>query len=101
MTKFDIVKALEDAGYTVSHEGTEYSECYIMSKEYSREIEACWYGKQIYTVKVEVMYHVMFNTVMVKYYDGGREPFKTKTHLADKRCFNAIKETLKCKDFEL
>ena len=50
---------------------------------------------------VEVVFNQEHTALSAYYWDGGRRPFKEKTHLNEKRAFNAIAQTIANKGFQI
>ena len=90
--KFDLYEALKNDGFEfekVDAFGGEY-----LTKKFEREVEVVWYGKMLSTLEVVVRFSSDHNTITVNYFKGTARPFKTKTHLNDKRAYNAINATI-------
>lgn len=99
MKNFDLYTELMNNGFEVSKNryGLE-----VLTKEYEQEI-----GNPLQGVWTQVMWvDVQFSpdhTVCTAYYCEGRHSnaFKVKTHMNDKRAFNAIRQTVANNGFEL
>lgn len=92
MKKFDLYEELLANGFVaVKNVGSEY---YHLEKHYEKEVEVCWYGKQEVHFDVEIYFNADHSCVRAYYYNQSRTPFKVKSHLNDKRAFNAIKATV-------
>ena len=98
MAKFDTFEALKANGFN-EEKGAFGS--IILRKEYSKEVEVAWQGTWTSRLTVELQFNPEKSVIGAAYYDGGRSPFKTKTHLNDKRAYNAIKQTVENKGFAL
>lgn len=92
MKKFDLYEELLTNGFAAVKD--EYSEKYHLTKAYEKEVELCWYGKQKVHFDVEVYFNADHSCVRAYYYNQSCTPFKIKSHLNDKRAFNAIKATV-------
>ena len=96
--KFDLFEELKANGfYEVNDEwGT------VLRKDYEKEIDVLWYGKMKSYFIVRARFNDDHSVVQVAYYDNSvpARAFKNKTHLNEKRAFNAIKQTVKNHDFE-
>ena len=100
MAKFNLIEALEANGFQRNPFGEEDMGL-VLVKDYSKEVEVAWFGMQKSTISVEVYFNPEMTVCKAFYYQqGSRRAFKEKTHLADKRAFNAIKNTVEYKGFE-
>ena len=98
--KFDLYQELANNGFDVDPYN-DGDDSYLV-KCFEKEVEVCWYGKQKSTLEIGVQFNPERTTCRVYYYkDGFKRAFKVKDHMADKRAFNAIKETAKNNGFEL
>ena len=80
--KYDLYQVLTEAGY--SKQDSNYGD--IISKRY----------QGLYSpIKVEAIFSQDHSVVTFKYYNGGKREFKNKTHLNEKRAYNALRDTLK------
>ena len=52
-------------------------------------------------MSIEIWFDFEYRALTVYYYDGGHRPFKEKTHLCDKRAYNAIMQTIANKGFKM
>ncbi len=98
MKKFNLIEVLKAHGF--EHTDSVYG-CHVFTLELTRQTEVAWYGVQEFRLKVSVLFNPDMTSCQVSYYDGGKKPFKVKTHLADKRCWNAIQATVEGKGFEM
>ena len=101
MAKFDLYNALQENGFQV--EDPENINC-LVRKDFESEVEVLWYGKTKTTMAVEVWFNEDRTVCRAYYYLDQPErrfsPFKVKTHLTDKKAFNAIKQTIENKSYE-
>lgn len=98
MKKFDLVETLKAHGF--EHTNSVYG-CHVFTLELTRQTEVAFYGVSEFRLKVSVLFNPSMTSCQVSYYDGGKNPFKVKTHMADKHCWNAILTTVKNKRFEM
>ena len=96
--KFDLYEALKQAGFEEAK--TQFGND-MLKKSFRKMTEVAWYGQQETKLDVEVWFSLDHGAVTVYYYDGWHRPFKEKTHLNDKRAFNAIAQTIANKDFQI
>lgn len=96
--KFDFIETLKAHGFSST---TSMTGCPLFTLDLSKEVEVAWYGVKEFTIRVQVVFNPEMTCCMVNYYDGFLRPFKTKVHMSDKRAWNAIRETLKNKGFEI
>lgn len=97
--EFNLYEELKAIGFEESKDQFGF-DCLI--KKYERETEVLWHGKQIVRFEISARFNPDHSVVTVFYYNGGHHtPFKTKTHLNEKRALNAIRETAKNNSFEL
>lgn len=97
MKKFDLYQELLNAGFKAQENPNQ------LVKEYHKEVEVCWYGKQDSVIVAEVWFNEERTTCKAYYYyDCIRRSrqFKEKVHLNEKRAFNAIRATVENKGFE-
>ena len=75
----------------------------VLRKDYEKEIEVAWYGKQKSNFLVRVRFNASHSVAQVAYYHNTVpvRPFKEKTHLNEKRALNAIRQTVENNGFEL
>lgn len=95
--KFDLYQELVNEGFEVQ----ENDHCLV--KEFHMECEICWYGKQDTAIVAEIWFNEEHTVCKAYYYYDyicRSRQFKEKTHLAEKRAFNAIKATIENKGFE-
>lgn len=102
--KFDLVEALRSRGFTdLPIEGTVHSACkggLILRREWSREVEVVWYGKQTITYAVQVFVNVAAEVCEVTYVKDGIT-YKVRWYdTTSKRTYNAIVETARCAGWE-
>ena len=100
MAKFDLFKTLTEKGFTETADN--YGRI-ILTKSYEKEVEVVWYGKQTSRLYVDVYFNSDKTVAQVAYMHRFAEatPFKTKTHLNDKRAYNAIAQTIENNGFEI
>jgi hypothetical protein len=94
--KFDLFKALRENGFV-------FVDNTCLTKEYSKTVETVWNGKQEIKIFVEVFFDEEHETCKAYFYQDVicmNGLFKSKTYKANKRTFNAIKETIEWKGFE-
>ena len=95
--RFDLYQELVNAGFEVGINSQQ------LVREFHMECEVCWYGRQDSVIVAEVWFNEE-HTVCKAYYYYDRiarnRQFKEKTHLAEKRAFNAIKATIENKGFQ-
>lgn len=95
--RFDLYQELVNAGFVVGENPHQ------LVREYHREVEVCWYGKQDSVIVAEVWFNEDHSTCKAYYYYDSicrSCQFKEKVHLSEKRAFNAIKATVENKGFE-
>lgn len=98
--KFNLYEALQNNGFTVDPYN-DGDNGYMVRDDFENEVEVAWYGKQKSTLEIGVQFNESRTVCTVYYYkDGFKRAFKVKTHLTDKRAFNAIRETVKNNGFE-
>lgn len=74
----------------------------ILTRDFEKEVEVVWYGKQTSRYKVQVRFSADMRTVQASYYKGSfGAPDKTKTHLNDRRALNAIRQTIENAGFAI
>lgn len=97
--KFDLYEALMEKGFYEVHD--EWGD--VLRKDYQKEVEVVWYGKQTSYFIVRVRFSEDHSVAQVSYYNNSvpARAFKNKTHLNEKRAFNAIKATVENNGFEL
>lgn len=88
---FNLAEELKKAGYTESINTWGSKE---LTKKYSDVVDVLWYGKQERQMTVTVVFNNDETSCRANYYDGGKSPFKVKTHLNEKRALNAIRQTV-------
>lgn len=98
MKNFDLYSELEKLGFESGKDSFGFD---CLSKKYERETEVLWYGKHTFRFQISARFNSDHSVVTVFYYDGNNTPFKTKTHMNEKRALNAIRETAKNNMFEL
>lgn len=94
--KFDLFKALRENGFT-------FVDNTSLTKEYSKTVEIVWNGKQETKIFVGVFFDEEHESCRAYFYQdviSQNGLFKTKTYKANKRAFNAIKETIEWKGFK-
>lgn len=81
--KYDLYAVLEQAGYTKQ----EHILFDILEKKYQGLYN---------TIKVRAYFSQDHRTVTFHYFNGGcKRAFKVKTHLNEKRAYNALRDTIK------
>lgn len=98
MKKFNLIETLKAHGFEHTNSLFGY---HVFTLELTRQAEVAWYGMQEFRLKVRVLFDPDMASCQVSYYDSGKNPFKVKTHMADKRCWNAIRTTVENKNFEM
>ena len=98
--RFDVYEELKQKGFEETKGSFGQT---ILFKTYSKEVEVLWYGKQDYSIRVDVWFNPDHSVVKAFYYDDARgvRPYKEKTHLNEKRAYNAICQTVANKGFEI
>ena len=96
--KFDLYEALKAEGFYEIHD--EWGD--VLRKDYEDECEVLWYGIQKRNFIVRVRFSEDHGTVQVRYYHDpiSARAFKVKTHLNEKRAYNAIKATVENNSFK-
>lgn len=97
MKKFDVYEALKNEGFaeTVNEFG-----CTELTRKFEKEIEVAWHGTMTKVFEIVVEFNPDRSVLRAYYYSGGScDPFKAKTHLNEKRAYNAIHMTAKYNDF--
>lgn len=95
---FDLYNELMNNGFEVSKNryGLE-----VLTKQYEREAGNTLQGTWTKVVWVDVQFNAEHTTCTAYYHEGNHfNAFKAKTHLSDKRAFNAIKQTVENCGFE-
>lgn len=96
--KFDLYQELLNKGF----ENQESMFGFTLTKSYEKEVEVAWHGKMKTTYKVQVVFNEEKTVATVSYYkNNAPKATKVKTHLNEKRAFNAIKETVKNAGYEM
>lgn len=93
--KFNAVEALiNQHGYTLKdvRVGSEIVHEYL-TKTYEKTEDVVWHGPTRFEMTVEVLLSRDRETLRVNYFAGSTH-LKKKTHLNDKRAYNAIRDTL-------
>ena len=98
MKRFDLYEELIAKGFVKVDDPFNRNR---FAKHYEKEVEVCWYGKHVATFDVEVVFNSEHTVVKVFYYNQSKTPFKIKTHMCDKRAYNAICQTLSNNGYEL
>ena len=98
MKKFNLIETLNAYGFSSA---TSITGCPLFTLDLSQQIEVAFYGVQEQTLRIQVVFNSEKTTCTVNYYNGSLKPFKSKVHLADKRAWNAICETIRNKGFEM
>lgn len=96
--KFDLYQELTNKGFVEQENafGT------MLTKTYEKEVDVAWYGKMKTTYRVEVLFNADQTVANVCYFkEIAPHPVKVKSHLNEKRAFNAISETIKNAGFEM
>ena len=99
MKNFDLYTELMNHGFELckNRYGLE-----VLSKKYEREAGNPLQGTWTYVMWVDVQFNPMHTTCTAYYHEGNHlNAFKAHTHLSDKRAFNAIRQTVANKGFEL
>lgn len=73
----------------------------ILQREWSKEIEVAWYGKQTVTFTVRVFINRKSGICHVAFSKGSREIKSRWYDTIGKRTYNAIAETVKNAGFEM
>ena len=73
----------------------------ILQREWSKEIEVAWYGKQTATFTVRVFINRKSGICHVAFSKDGREIKSRWYDIIGKRTYNAIAETVKNAGFEM
>lgn len=96
MKKFNMKEELLKAGFEagINEYGFE-----VFRRNDVKLVETAWYGTMKSLMSIEVGFNSSETDVTVRYFDGGKRPFKVKSHQAGKRAWNAIAETMKCRGF--
>lgn len=91
MKKFDLYEELVARGFVKTEDpfGRER-----LTKRYEKEVEVRWYGKHLSTFGVDVVFNADHTVAKVFYYNQSKTAYKIKTHMSDKKAFNAICATL-------
>ena len=98
MKKFDLYTELQALGFKAVKDQFG-RDC--LTNGWMKNIEVAFYGPWVSRLNIDVVFNTDHSVATVSYYDGGRRPFKTKTHLNEKRALNAIKATAENKGFEI
>lgn len=96
--KFDLYEALKQAGFEEVKTQFGYD---CLKRSFKKVVEVLWYGQQETKLDVEVVFNQEHTALSAYYYDGGYRPFKEKTHLNEKRAYNAIAQTVANKGFQM
>ena len=97
--RYDLYEALKAEGfYEVKDEFGD-----VLRKDYEKQTEVLWYGIQTSYFIVRVRFNADHSVAQVSYYDDKipARAFKTKTHLNEKRAYNAIKQTAELRGWKL
>ena len=82
--KFNLIEALKENGFvdvTVA-ECSPMVGCMCLERNWSKDVEVAWYGKQESKLHVEVWINPDRTVAKVYYYkDGYCRPYKTKTQI--------------------
>lgn len=93
--KFNLKEALAAKGFSPIADPYGFSTYgQIVEKVYEKQVEIAWYGKVNSSLKVTVRFTPDDQAITVSYSQGYHEPFKVKSHLANRRALNAISDTL-------
>lgn len=100
--KFDAIAALTSQhGFELKSEKYGPDPARItLTKGYEKTEDVAWHGPMRFAMTVRVLVGRDGETLHVSYYAGDRR-IKEKTHLNDKRAYNAIRETLANNGFEI
>lgn len=99
MKNFDLYAELQALGFKPVKDQFGHD---AMTKGWVRR-EPCFGtlgGVYDHRLNIDVIFNPDHSVAQVQYFDGGRHPFKVKTHLNEKRALNAIRETAKNNGFE-
>ena len=96
--KFDLYETLKANGFYEVHD--EFGD--VLRKDYEKQVEVLWYGIQTSYFIARIRFNADHSVVQASYYDDKipARAFKTKTHLNEKRAFNAIKATVENNGYE-
>lgn len=96
--KYDLYEALKAEGFYEVHD--EWGD--LLRKDYEKQVEVLWYGTQTSYFTVRVRFSADHGTVQASYYDDKicARAFKVKTHLNEKRAYNAIKQTVELRGWK-
>lgn len=97
MKKFDLYEALLENGFEEVEDSIGRKS---LHKHYEKEVEVCWYGKRLSTFDVAVHFNSDRSYLCVYYYDSPAL-LKRKEHYNNKRAYNAIRDTLENKGYQL
>lgn len=97
--KFNLYQELQNHGFRAENDNC------LVRDDFESEVEVAWYGKTKTTMAVEIWFNEDKTSCRAYYYldqSQGRRfrPYKVKTHLSEKRAFNAIKQTVENKGYE-
>lgn len=96
--KFDLYSELLNKGFTASED--QYG-CHCLTLNLEKKVETVWWGEQTRSLGIMAAFNPEHTVVTVYYANGGREDFKVKEHLNEKRALNAIIATAKNQGFEI
>lgn len=91
MKRFDLYEELLAKGFVKADDAFGRER---LTKHYEKEVEVVWYGKHLSTFDVDVVFNPDHTVAKVFYYNQSKTAFKVKTHMSDKKAFNAICATL-------
>lgn len=98
MKKFDLYNTLEDLGFEKKTDNFGFM---VLSKDYKKIVDVVFGGQYESKLIVEVRFSDDKKVATASYYDGLRRMLKQKVHLSEKRAYNAIKQTIYNKGFEI
>ena len=97
--KFNLYEELKNKGYEVDTDDARLG-YEVLTKMYHKTDDVLWYGKVNSKMSVSVMFNKDHTIAQVTYADEGFRVFKHKVHMADKRAYNAIADTVRNKGYE-
>jgi hypothetical protein len=94
----DFDKLIADNGFTEAAKTTDTNNT-IYHREWAREVEVAWYGKQQNTLEMRVMLCGTAVLLIVKR-NGKDDPKFVRDYNSPKRAMNAMREIATCAGFE-
>ena len=94
--KFDNYEAFKAEGFEESVD--QWGRIHL-TRTFTKMIEVAWYGKQESIFTIDIWFNPAKTICTASYTMNVREPFKVKTHLNDKRAYNAIHLTAEYNGF--